>query len=954
MMELYYDPCTIKATALHDLQSRLTGGEPIVDANNVPMFFLEKFSTIIANAMLSVKTEIDPLYKLRATTPEDLYKHMSDYDYVGLYATPSPFSIVLELEKSYLVYNARSYSDVYKRVVIPKNTTFTFGEYSFGIYYPIIININKRTSAVTVEWDLSEENKLNTLNSNSMDFFEGEEDGINLIRIHIPVFQFTRSVATETVTPDTGFVKTYTYTDKFYAVRAFNYNTESATWSELPVSLSETIYDITNPTVRFVINQDAQSVKIIVPPIYFTSGMITSQLKFEVYTTKGELNVDIESISASTVTHNFNIAASDMYSSVLDKMSSVIIYSGSPAIVGGTDGISLVELKKRVINNTFHGDVITTPGDIEKYFSNLGFKSTRYACNVTDMIYLCHKQLTNSREGVIAGGSIKTYISNLKLSDYASTILVNSDDSLTILPSTIYKYNPETNICVPLTSAELNTLNVKNKENKVLDYNSNTYTKSPFHIRLDRSTRYPIAYTYDLNEPTTKYLRTVTENPNSDYVIKTYAVNLTHDGVSGYKLKFLVAHTEGVTTSDVVLFFYLFSTNGTKIWAQAQYVTDYEDKWVYEIQIDTNYMLFENNTIYLNTLRSDSGNIGFEVPLEFESRIVVLVRSALLAVEALSTNVGYNVGSNFSTFTPILEQSVTITLGTYLSGLYNNVDVVYQEAIYLTYESDVYSVADRDIYQYDSQGNIVYTLDAQNNVQYVRLYAAGQTLLDTEGNPIIKHPAGTIRLNEYGQPIIDPNHARNMDYVIDMVQIDGKLDLVTDSNYTNIMDYTRSILRSYMVTINEAYDHLLNGTKLFFAPIKTIGMATSSIGNNLSITHSLELTVRFKLYVQDYVNKNETIKQTIYDNIVSLIDGYTNTSDDNVVAIDVIVSLIKQHLSEYVINVDVFGFFDDPGIQTLICSSGEIKPHLKQYLLLRDDGVITVARGLTIDFVVVN
>ena len=951
-MSMYLDPASIKINILEDIHERLTGGTPIVDANNVPMFFLEAFSTHMANGMLATKTQVDSLYKLRASTPEELYRHMSDYDYTGVYATPAPFKIVVELDKNYLVYNSNSYSDVYNRVVLPVNTVFSFGEYDFGIYYPINININKKTTAVTVEWDTSEDNSLYSLSNNSIEFAEVTEDGIDLIQIEIPVFQFKRTIATETVTPDTGFIKTYSFTDRFYALKAFNLNKNNS-WEEIKVSLSETIYNVDEPSVRIIVNQDFQTVKVVVPSIYFSTEAITSQLRLELYTTKGELNVETSSIDADSVTHNFNITNKDTYSTVLDRMSGIIIYAASAVIIGGTNGITFSELKNRVINNTFFGDVITTVGDIEKYFTNLGFKASRYACNVTDLIYLCHKQLTNSRDEVISAGSIKTYMQSDLISNYSDTIYSTSDDSLTILPSTIYKYDINKNMCYPLTNIERNALLILSKENKVKAFNENYYTMSPFHIRLDRSTRYPIAYTYDLNNPSSKYLRTVSENHNSDYVIKAYAVNLSHDGINGYDIKFLLSYTSGITPDDIVVFFYTYSSSKVKIWSQATFQADFEDKWVYNVHIDTNYSLFKNNSIYLDTLRSDSGNVGFEVPLDTNGYLIIMVKSNMLSAEALMTTVGYNARNNFPDYTPIIEQSMSITLGKYLSGIYNNVDVVYKEERYLTYESNVYSVADRDIYRYDSDGNIEYSIDENNNITYIKQYSAGDVLLDENEQPIIKHAAGDVKLDVFGQPIVDPNYVRNVDYVIDIIHIDGKLNIVTDSKYTNIMNYTRSSLLSFVDTIDEAYNHLLNGTKLFFTPIRTIGTTNSTIGNGVTITHNLELTAHFKLYVYEYVYKNESLKESIRSSIISLIDKYTNDHNNNVIAMDAIVNLIKDNISEYVVNVDVFGFFGDQNIQTLICPVNEVKPHLKQYLKIKEDGVITIERGLTLDFVTI-
>lgn len=947
LISLYLDPCTIKANALESLQEKITGGDAIVEANNVPMWFLEHQSTLIGNSMLAMKQYIDvSSYKLRASSTEDLYRHMSNYDFIGVYATPTLTEIIIELDKSYLVYEAKSYSDIYRKIVIPVNTEFSFGDYTFGIYYPIDILINKKTEVVTVNWDLSEVNPLHTLEESALDVLEVTEDSIDLIQIRIPIYQFKRVVSEISVTADTGLITSVTYSDNFYALRVFHYKNE--TWVPLTVTMSETVYDVDDPTVRFIVESENQFVKLTIPPIYFTTNQISNKIKVEIYTTKGELEVDVSSIDADTVVKNFKVTATDTYSSLLNKISAIPIYFTKSKIIGGSNGISFTELKNRVINNSFHGNVITTPSDIESYFSNLGFSATRYACNVTNMIYLCHKQMFNSKGGVIAAGNIKTIITN-EIVSLCDTIIENTDGSLTILPSTIYKYDNINDICIPLTTEEAEILTTSNKESKVQKYNSNIYTKSPFHIRLDRNNRYPMAYTYDLNQPTADYLHSTGENTEVDVILKIYDIAIVHDGVSGYDIKLLVAHTGSFTTDDVAIFFYTKNVGLAKVWAEATFVSEYEDKWVFNIHIDTNYTLFKDGTIFLNSLRTDAGQYGHEVNLDFKGNFTLLLKSDLLSGESLNPSIGYDVPDEFSSYTALLEQQANISLGSYLSGIYNNVDVIYKEAIYATYETDVYVTAETDIYERDNNGYLVYTVVNDLPV-YNKIYSVGDQVLDQEGLPIVKHAAGDIIIVDNAPIVLNE---RDLDYYIDMIHIDGKLDIVTDASYINIMNYSREVLLSYMTTISEASDQLLEGTKLYFSPIRTIGSTNSSIGNSVSIKHSLELTLRLKLYVYDYVNKSEEIKSNIYSNIVNLIDEYTANSDDPIIAMDVIVSLIKTHLSEYIINVDVYGFFDDQTIQTLISTSTDVKPHLKQYLVIADDGTITVARGLTLDYVTI-
>lgn len=1022
MMDMFLDPCTIKANALDDLAARITGGVPIVDANNVPMFLMEKFAATIADSMLACKQNIDVLYKLRATTPEDLYKHMSSYDFIGVYSTPAAFTITMLMEKQYLVHNAKSLDDNYQQIIIPENTSFTLGSYQFGIYYPIIIKINKSTSAIIAYYDTSSPNPLQTIDENSFNMREVKISGLTFLQIDIPVYQFVKAITTEAVTPDAGFVKVYNYIDEFYALRVFNYNSTTAKWDSLNVTLSETIYDIDTPTVQFVVDPNTSQLQISIPPIYFTNGLLKTKMKIEIYTTKGELNVEVSAINASELTVDFKITTADPYSSILDRMESLILAPTDKVIIGGTNGLDSTELRTKVINNSFYKQVLTSPSEIEAYFNDFGFTSSRLECNITDLIFLCHKQLTNSFGNVIAAGFVSTFINNDIVTASALTIKENIDGSITIMPNAIFKYDSINDVCTPLTDVEYIALNAKNSFNKINDYNSNIYTKQPYHVRLERSNRYPISYTYDLNQPTATSLMSLGENLDADVQVTIDAVAITHDGLNGYDIRLMVNFIGTFTPDDVTVYFYTQDVKGIKVGAVATFDADYDGKHIYNVHVDTNYSLFKDNTIYLTNLVTDGNQQGCEIPLSFTGTFVTLIDSTVLGSNALNPNIGYQVPISLkTTYTALSEQSATLTLGVYMNCLYNNVDVSYKSAEYAKYEEDVYLRADRNIYGPDPIYNPL-----TNLIEYVKLYSVGEYIKNdpeasevdnvvtsgiatsatglslkdlsktfTSGQyvnyqihitggtgqgqwrPIFSNTTNEIGINrpwniipdetstydivDYivryyadnivlvnGEPIV--TNARDLDYHIHMLHIDAKLDLVTNINYTNIMTYSRQVLLSYMKVVVEAGKQVIENTKLFFRPIRTIGTTKSYIGNNILYTHNLELTMKFKLYVYDYVLKDVSIQNNIYNNILNIIDKYTSTSSDKIVGMDVIVSKIKESLNNYIINIDSLGFFDDASLQTLKTTSTDTKPHLRQYLVLDEDGTISVARGLTLEY----
>ena len=93
------------------------------------------------------------IYPARANTAVDLYKHLSDYDYVDIFASPSNTVIVAVLDKNYVINNSIPVPGTsYSKMVIPSTTRFTIGDHSFGIYYPIQIVSNTNTGRFTVNY----------------------------------------------------------------------------------------------------------------------------------------------------------------------------------------------------------------------------------------------------------------------------------------------------------------------------------------------------------------------------------------------------------------------------------------------------------------------------------------------------------------------------------------------------------------------------------------------------------------------------------------------------------------------------------------------------------------------------------------------------------------------------------------------------------------------------------
>lgn len=538
------DPLQIQAAAIDELSSRLFGGAVIVDPNNTPTFLLEMVSKLVADSINSVVRTQQSLYARRALSFEDLFRHMSDFEYLGLYSTPADTYMLLYLDPAYLKENAEvSPEDPnYRLVIIPEGTAFKVGALVFGLHYPIHIKINDVSGAISVYWDETIENPLYNLTQNTIESRTVSPNGVDLLCIRIPVQQFVRTTHLEEVATELGVAKVYDFTDgKFYAIRVYTQNADES-WTELLQSLTNDIYDPETPTALISVMPDRSKVKVVIPQVYFASGLVSTKLKIEIYTTQGAIDVTFS--TAETTATQVLFPASTSYSTILTRLKTLMIVPDDTHVVGGTNGLTFDELKQRVVSSSLTSGPLITPTELTNYFHDQGFTITRYQDGITNRIYRCYRILTDENDAPIAAATLSTKIDLSAISNtegeagYSSSILKDPDGSVMILPSALFLYDEATNRAVPLSDAEIATLDGLAATAKIAAYNDHTYTHIPFHLKMFYNGQYPVAHSYDLYEPSINRIEFNTDHPKFVAEISLYRASIEHlnGGTGGYRL----------------------------------------------------------------------------------------------------------------------------------------------------------------------------------------------------------------------------------------------------------------------------------------------------------------------------------------------------------------------------------------------------------------------------------
>ena len=241
-----------------------------------------------------------------------------------------------------------------------------------------------------------------------------------------------------------------------------------------------------------------------------------------------------------------------------------------------------------------------------------------------------------------------------------------------------------------------------------------------------------------------------------------------------------------------------------------------------------------------------------------------------------------------------------------------------------------------------------------------------QVVIDTNTSAKIVHFGGEVELSDTGKlvgVITDANgdpipessayaDTRKVTYNVKTLQVDYALTLANDPEYKNYREDITNLLRSYFSTIKTARQSLLERTDLFYSPIRTMGSAEFKGSNNVVMTKPLDITMAFRLYVKDYIYSSADSKETIRTNVLNIIDKHIASGS---VSTSRIAEEIRASLSDTVLLVENLGINGDSEQRILIMNEqfDECKPHLKQLLVVKDNGEVTVERGVTLEYVTI-
>lgn len=947
------NPLRIQYNHLNELQNRLGGEQIVADPNSGYALLSEMASSLTSQVVKFVDRGLVKIYPRRAITLDDLYAHLSDFDYINLTADPASTKIQFAMDAKYLRNKAAQFDAAYQKVIIPANTSFTIAGRTYGIYYPIEIRINTATGNFIVSYDTSEDNPLHTLADNTLDYSQSTIAGIDWLFITLPVWQFARTIRRSQVMASTGFREKYSYTDQFYACRVYSIDADGVE-TELEGTLSENIYAPSIPTAKIRIDSSNKNVEVLIPQIYIDNGSIGSFIRTEIYTTAGALDETFSTTDLQSPTWTYPQdtidAETSRYSVILTALPVIQVLGVDPKVVGGSDGLGMDEFKRRIVTGSMYRTVPITPPQLEAYMEDKGFTLKKYIDNITNRIYYAYKTITGGNINTVLAATPSTKL-DMSIVNQVSSIINHGNSTLTLLPSTVYQYSSAGDLSVPLTDTELLELKTLTGDTLVERVNTFDYTKSPYHIVVFMEDNYPISKTFDLSNPSVKNITFEAENTTmvAQANIRTIVMKHMDDGIGGFRIRLGVAKTTtmaAIAEDDISIYLSFKTTAGSSVYGKATFVTTYEGMYVYDLILSTNYQIDKNGVIRITSL-VDENNNPVIADITLDSKVTTFFFVKTTAVTGVEQD--YSIMTTAPSFVTdsyaANKQTFDLHLGEDRSEVvFNKTTVVWNPTAYATYDTTEYEVYQADEFKRDASGKFIYEI-VNGQLLLEKLHAAGEIKYNDSNEPVVKHAAGDYMRDAQGNRIAITE--RTQTYYVETMQVDYRLfasqNKVDKTFTTNI----GPSIGAYLDVLKGSTENL-EQTKIYFKPNRTLGTGQFITGSGVQVVMDLGLSFGFKVGVTSGIMASPDILDSIRKNIRSVVEQHISKPT---ISITRIVEDIRGLVADYIVSIDIVGINNDIQLQTLVLVDEDNDPVVRVRMVKNDDGTVSLEKAIDIEFV---
>ena len=968
-----YNPVAIQTAIMKTLSDVTNGNISIVDPSNPFVFCLEAASVLTAAFMIKNEANTRKQYPYAAQTPEDLYLHMSDIDYVNRFAVPATttFSILLPLNE---VLNKMVLDPItgIKKIVIPRNSFFTIAGIVFSIQYPIEIR-QMQHGGIQVIYDTNVKSPLQSLPSNIIQYEIRQNINGEYIFFEFETTQFSIINQTATLNSTTDFTIAINFNDQYYYTRVYVEN-PNGTWTEIRTTHTDEICDINVPTaVLQVINNTTNTVgttnvtlggtvNVSIPQIYTGTGILNSGIRIDVYETKGPINMILWEYPFTAFTATWlaiDPNDSTVFTAPLSTFNSVIPFSTSTVSDGG-NATSFSDLRNQVITNAIGQQSLPiTNAQVNTILNIAGYNIVKNVDNITNRIFLATKNMpTPTAISLITPAAASMLTLNITIDQITTinSVIDNSSvangSSVTITPDTIYQNI--NGVTTPVTNSNLAIL--LGLQNQLLAYTvtNGNYLYTPFHYVLDMTNNEFNVRPYYLDNPTIVTQLFVATNDTTNILVNTGTYSI-YRSATGYVLTVVTSSTtsyrsipdanvgaqlsfipEGQTTPAYLLGTLMNPGDGSS------------NERIFSFDLSTNFNVNSNNYLQLTKF------------LLFANQ-PTLSGAALLTDFDIIYTTNYSVGGQYipsvidnllGTFIlpngsiGITHEILRVNFGYSLDRLWSRARSVISTTKYKTWATDIPRTYEEDIYKIDTNGSAI-QFDSNGNPVMNLLHSKGDPVLDRDNNVVYLHKVGDVVLGVNGNVIQD--NPRGMLRQFDIMLIDGIYWFANDNTAVNYRTtITQSVLNWLINDLVSIETQLLEQTNIYFYPNSTLGTIQAMVDNGITVNIDASQSLNVNLYVSQVVYDDNALRSKLSTATISTI---SNQLSNTTFSIDTITTALRSVYGNDVISMQVSGIGGTNNYSVVTVINNGENCSIKKKLVSMPDRSLIVQEDVTITFI---
>lgn len=892
-------------------------------------------SAFMASACLNkINTSLRDVFPVLANSNENLYKHISDADIIGVSSSPSTISVVFYIKKIDIEQLGVKYSG-FRKCAIPLYTNIKVDNIDFTLLNRINIFLFDN-GKIDIEQELSP-GGLGIDSIFRLESLITVEEDAEWVVFETLVKQVKRSVVEESIVSGKKFEKSIPISngERFHFTEVYAINSDDSR-IKLETVYNDKVFDKNTPSI-FVKFLDGELVYDL-PMIYQAEGVLDSKLEIVLYTTRGEISLPTEILE----NNKFEIKlgdTTDLEASSIENINKFCVSRGMATY--GNNGKDMAEIKNSVIFNTT-GKISTpiTTAEFKDAASREGFFLEVVRDTVTTRNFVVNRALP---EPTMSSIKTKADILNNQVSiqlDEASNYnnISISNNDIVLKANSLFKY--KNGIVSMLTNLEVFNLEKMPRKNLIAYLNENEIFYNPFTYIIEKDASIIESRVYNLNNPRLINLKVSAKNNYVSVKVNIVAMDVVQTK-DGYTVRFKVSGNDdfnNLRPAFVKAQLKIPLNNAMEyVYFTESLTIDGADNKYFIFNISSNLMIDSDNGMTI--LNGDSLITTKTIGISGKMFIDIYSIDNQIVKDINHSSMDDKIMIEDKEFLNVLTlEELDYTFGQELEYIWNNVINYYTDRKFKKHTEDSFARYQNDVYEYCEETESIFwpVRDLGGNITRYEekiLNRKGDIIEDIDGNKVYAFRKGDYVLDENGNMILDGTSG--VVRAVDVLMIDYKFK-VAGKDYPS---YTKEFTNTIVTWINNAITTLnkssLDQTLIQFKSNKNVG-TVKLISNGLTSVHNSIVVPNVVLYLNSSLAITADIVKMFKDTIGKILHKHIESR--NFTISDIRNNIITE-LGSNVLGVKISGITNDDREIVTVAENSNVFTLSKELFIDNDNNI---------------